>query len=55
MIYYPLSELMLAGIKKILIIFTPHDLQNFIDLFGDGSQLGLNISYKEQLLPDGLA
>jgi len=47
MIYYPLSVLMLAGLIEILIISTPHVLQNFIDLFGDGSQLGLNITYKE--------
>jgi glucose-1-phosphate thymidylyltransferase len=55
MVYYPLSVLMLAGIRDVLIITTPHDQEQFVKLLGDGSQWGINLTYSVQPSPDGLA
>ena len=55
MIYYPLAVLQHAGIKDVLIIVPPYDLEQFARLFGDGSPLGMNISYKEQFVQRGIA
>jgi glucose-1-phosphate thymidylyltransferase len=55
MIYYPISTLMLAGIRDILVITTPHEAEAFVRLLGDGSRFGINLTYAQQPSPDGLA
>src|SRR5439155_15181421 len=55
MVYYPLSTLMLAGIRDVLVITTPHDQDGFVRLLGDGAELGLRIEYRAQPKPEGLA
>ena len=55
MIYYPMSVLMIAGIRQVLVISTPNDLSLYQQLFGDGSKFGMSIEYAQQVSPDGLA
>ena len=55
LIYYPLSVLLLAGIREVLLISTPHDIDNYKELLGDGSRIGIHIEYKVQETPRGLA